>query len=228
MRATDALRASLRDVVGPAARSAGFRGSGGTWRATSPDGDVAVVNVQSSVSSSASAARCIVNVAVAPAPWLDLLAVQRGRPVTSVGQADGLYWDRVHPSPTAPQAEGWWVVTGFADADVVAHDLVRRLQSPVGFSLLTDLLDRGRLLEHVRAGDLGFRRRADLDPAYGDRYFSRAEAVLLADEGPGARLDELLDRPDRLASPAEQQSGFDFAAWIRDRAQRSAATRARD
>ena len=224
MKATDALRAALRDVVSPAARAAGFKGSGNTWRSTNSAGDVAVVNVQSSMYSSAASARCTINIAVAPAPWLDLATAHRGRPLKSVNQSDGLYRDRVHPTGTPPRTDAWWVVTSAEDAHAVAHDMVDQLNTQAGFPRLRDLLRRDRLLECVRAGDLGFTKKADLDPAYGDWYFSRAEAVLLADEGPSARLHLLLDVPDQLAAPSEQQSGFDFASWIRGRAQRQTVT----
>lgn len=61
MTAQAALRAALRDIVGPAARAAGFRGSGSTWRSATSRGDWAVMNVQSSSWSTAECVRCVIN-----------------------------------------------------------------------------------------------------------------------------------------------------------------------
>ncbi|MBK9725395.1 MAG: DUF4304 domain-containing protein [Actinomycetales bacterium] len=60
MTAQDALKAALRDVLGPAARDRGYKGSAPTWRKSSAAGDWAVVNVQSSMFSSARELRCVV------------------------------------------------------------------------------------------------------------------------------------------------------------------------
>jgi hypothetical protein len=71
MTAQAALKAALRDIVAPAARTHGFKGSAPNWRRASAAGDWAVVNVQSSQYSSSGAVRCVINLAVAPAPWLE-------------------------------------------------------------------------------------------------------------------------------------------------------------
>jgi hypothetical protein len=70
MTAQAALKRALRDVVGPAARAAGFKGSGTTWRLQNSTGDWAIVNVQSSPWSTSETVRCVLNLAVAPAVWL--------------------------------------------------------------------------------------------------------------------------------------------------------------
>jgi len=46
--AQEVLKSALRDIVSPAARAAGFKGAGATWRRTNELGDWAIVNVQSS------------------------------------------------------------------------------------------------------------------------------------------------------------------------------------
>jgi hypothetical protein len=54
-----ALHPALRDIVGPAVRRAGFKGSRRLWRRCGPAGDWAVVNVQSSSFSTAEQVRCV-------------------------------------------------------------------------------------------------------------------------------------------------------------------------
>jgi hypothetical protein len=94
MTAQAALRAALRDIVGPAARAAGFKGSAPTWRSANSHGDWAVVNVQSSRGSTAESLRCVINLAVAPAPWLDWRRESLGSLPKSVTESLGLWRDR--------------------------------------------------------------------------------------------------------------------------------------
>lgn len=105
MTAQAALRAALRDIVAPAARAAGSKGSGSTWRTANSQGDWAVVNVQSSSWNTAECARCVINLAVAPAPWLDWIRERRGSLPKSVSESLGLYRDRLHPAGTSPGAD---------------------------------------------------------------------------------------------------------------------------
>jgi hypothetical protein len=100
MTAQAALRAALRDIVGPAARAAGFRGSGSTWRSANSQGDWAVVNVQSSPWNTAEHVSCVINLAVAPAPWLDWQRELLGGLPKSVSEPLGLYRDRLYPAGT--------------------------------------------------------------------------------------------------------------------------------
>src|SRR5215831_12700174 len=110
MTAQAALRAALRDTVAPAARAAGFKGSGSTWRSANSDGDWAVVNVQSSRSSTAECVRCVINLVVAPAPWLDWMRESLGSLPKSVRESLGLYRDRLHPAGTPAGVDKWWQI----------------------------------------------------------------------------------------------------------------------
>lgn len=71
MGASHFLRQALRDVLGPVLREHGYRGTSPTWRKSSAAGDVTVINVQSSAFNSADEGACVVNLGVAPAPWID-------------------------------------------------------------------------------------------------------------------------------------------------------------
>jgi hypothetical protein len=213
MTAQAALRAALRDIVGPAARDAGFKGSGTTWRATNSVGDWAVVNVQSSSWSTAGSLRCVINLAVVPAPWLDWMREWRGSLPKSIGESLGLYRDRLHPAGGTPaDIDGWWQVSDDVDARVAAEDMVVQLAGH-GWPRLARLLSRKALLESIRSGDLGHMRAPPLDV-----FFARAEALLIAEDGPSAHLDELLDRATTNAIPAQQANAARFAAWVRARA----------
>jgi Domain of unknown function (DUF4304) len=106
-----ALRSALRDIVGPAVRRAGFKGSGRTWRHSSPAGDWAVVNVPSSPFSTAEDLRCVINLSIAPSSWLDWLNASLGPLPKSVTESLRLYRDRLHPSGSAAGRDIWWEIT---------------------------------------------------------------------------------------------------------------------
>jgi hypothetical protein len=116
MTAQAALRAALRDIVGPAARAAGFKGSGSAWRSANSQGDWAVVNVQSSRWSTTESLRCVINLAVTPAPWLDWLRESLGSLPKSVTVTLGLWRDRLHPAGTPAAADQWWQISSDSDA----------------------------------------------------------------------------------------------------------------
>ncbi|MFJ6846470.1 DUF4304 domain-containing protein [Streptomyces griseoluteus] len=212
MPAQAALKAALRDIVGPAARTAGFKGSGSTWRLTNSQGDWAVVNVQSSSSSTARSVRCVVNLAVAPAPWLDWMRESLGSLPKSINESLGLYRARLHPNGTPAGRDSWWEISSERDARAAAADMVVQLADH-GWPTLTRLLDRQALLGSVRAGDLGH-----LESGRFDVFFARAEALLIAEGGPSARLDELLDHATTNAIPVQKANAEKFAAWVRSRA----------
>ncbi|MCR6484277.1 DUF4304 domain-containing protein [Amycolatopsis sp. OK19-0408] len=157
------FRAMLRDRIGPALRAEGFTGTAPTWRLTAPTGDCAIVNVQSSSMTSATAVRFVVNMAVVPEPWWN----RPGRPGSGVrpGEADGLWRDRLHPTPGVPQhgPEPWWLVRREADLEQCGDDVLRQLASR-GVPRLRELLDRERLVATIRTGDFGFTKSPD--PAY--------------------------------------------------------------
>jgi len=96
MTAQEALKVALRDVLGPCARSHGFKGTAPTWRKSTPAGDWAVVNVQSSSFSSAEHLKCVINLAIAPEPWLRWSRVKLGAAMPkSVTESLGLYRERL-------------------------------------------------------------------------------------------------------------------------------------
>ena len=213
MTAQAALRAALRDIVGPAARAAGFKGSGSGWRSANSQGDWAVVNVQSSRWSTAESVRCVINLAVAPAPWLDWLRESLGSLPKSVTVTLGLWRDRLHPAGTPAGTGRWWQISSDSDARAAA-DMIAQLADH-GWPALTRLLNRQTLLNSIRSGDLGFCKAEHFAV-----LFAQAEAALIAEDGPSARLDELLDRATTNANPAQQANTAKFAAWARARAAR--------
>jgi hypothetical protein len=84
-----------------------------------------------------------------------------------------------------------------------------------GWPTLVRLLDRQALIESIRSGNLGHTKGEH------EVFFARAEAVLIAEGGPSARLDELLERATANAIPAQQANAARFAAWVRARAAQS-------
>lgn len=149
MTAQDEFKRVLRDVVSPSACSAGFKGSGRTWRSTNALGDVAIANVQSLSSSSSERVRCVLNLAVAPAPWLDWMRelLPNAFPKT-IGESLGLYRERLQ-SP-----RHGWEITGASSADSVASDMVTQLDQ-YGWPVLRRLLDRRAFVDALRAGRIG-------------------------------------------------------------------------
>ena len=214
-----ALKAALRDVVGPAARAHGFKGSAPNWRRSNDLGDWAIVNVQSSKYSTRESLRCVINLSVAPEPWLAWTATQRGSLPRSPSEAAGLYRKRLLPTGTPEDVDGWWEVNAPDEAPAVATDMVRRLDG-AGWPTLERLLDRDAMLDQVRAGDLGFIKR-EFHPV----LFAHAQAMLLSDEGPSAELNEQLAYALDHAHGAQREGVREFVAWVRERSQTGPAER---
>jgi hypothetical protein len=171
--------------------------------------------VQSSRRSTAESLRCVINLAVAPAPWLDWLRESLGSLPRSVTESLGLWRDRLHPSGTPAGTDRWWQISSDSDARAAAADMIVQLADH-GWPALTRLLNRQTLLDSIRSGDLGFRKAEHFEV-----LFAQAEAVLIAEDGPSARLDELLDRVTTNATAAQQANAAKFAAWVRAHAKRS-------
>ena len=207
-----ALKAALREVVGPSARVHGFKGSAPNWRKVNERGDWAIVNVQSSRYSTGASLRCVVNLSLAPEPWLAWTAARRGPLPKTLSESYGLYRKRLLPTGTPPRVDGWWEVHHPADAPDVATDIVRRLDE-AGWPILERLLDRDALVDQVRAGDLGFLRRE-----HHDVLFARAQTLLLSDDGPSTELDEQLGYALGHVLPAQSAEAEEFDAWVRRRA----------
>ncbi|RZU73576.1 uncharacterized protein DUF4304 [Micromonospora kangleipakensis] len=215
MTAQAALRAALRDVVAPAARADGFKGSAPTWRITNAQGDWAVVDVQSSAYSTSESLRCVINLAVAPAPWLAWQQQSLGSLPKAISESLGLYRLRLHPTGTPPGRDGWWEISGERDASAAATDMTRQLAIH-GWPTLKRLMDRDALLDQIRSGDLGYMKAKNFPV-----FFARAEALMLAENGSNPRIEELLADATANVMPAQHDNAVRFAEWVRNRAARS-------
>jgi hypothetical protein len=171
-----------------------------------------VVNVQSSSQSTAEEVRCVINLSLAPAPWLEWLNTSMRSLPKSITASLGLYRDRLHPSGSPAGRDIWWQVHEGADAQEVAQDMVVQLKAH-GLPRLLELLDRENLLAAVRARDLGFFKGPDLEV-----FFKRAEAVLIAGRGLTPELEELLDYDITHSMQTQKQNAGLFADWARAQA----------
>jgi hypothetical protein len=214
--AQNALKAALRDHLGPAARSYGYKGSAPTWRKSSTSGDWAVVNVQSSSFSSAGHLPCVVNLAFAPEPWLRWEAEHLGAGMPkSVTESLGLYRERLHPEGTPQGTDGWWEVSDAASADAAVADMVEQLDR-AGWRVLDGLFSRDAMLARLEDGDLGMMKR----PNFGV-FFARAEALLLLDAGPSDALESRLDYALSNVIPRGREHAEHFDAWVRAQASKA-------
>jgi hypothetical protein len=204
-----AFKAMVRDLVGPALRSEGFKGSGGTFTLTVSSGDCAVVNVQSSQFNTAEEVRFIVNLAVIPEPWWGWQVSHLGSAVPKTPRESlGLWRDRLHPTAEVSdgRSEPWWLVRDEASAVRCGQDVNHQLTTGA-LARLRRLLDRDTMLAAVRSGDFGFVHF----------HVDAALAVLLADEGESAELTRVLVR---LASePDDRRRAYNerIIAWVHER-----------
>lgn len=217
MTAQQALKAALRDVLGPNARSHGYKGSAPTWRKSNASGDWAVVNVQSSSWSTSERLRCVVNLAVAPEPWLRWEREQLGRGMPkSVTEYLGLYRERLHPAETPDGRDGWWEVDDNESAVAAATDMVGQLEV-AGWPVLDRMLTPSGMLDQIQNGDLGEMKRANFKA-----FFAMAEALLLMDQGPSEALERKLQYALQHCMPRQKENAERFDAWVRDQANRAA------
>jgi len=172
-----------------------------------------VVNVQSSSFSSAAEVLCIINLAVAPRPWLEWSEVKFGRPVKSVKASDGLWRDRVHATDRRVMRGGepWWGVTDATSARLTADDMVEQLQT-AGLPMLERLLHREEFVRTVREGDLGFAKSSSLPT-----FFDWALLALLADESPSEEFDALMAKVESPAEARHADQARRLTTWARDR-----------
>jgi hypothetical protein len=213
--AQTALASALREVVGPAARANGYKGSAPNWRRSNASGDLAVVNVQSSSYSTAGHLRCVINLAVAPEPWLRWEREKLGaRMPKQVVESLGLFRQRLHPTGTPEGADGWWDVEDSDSARAAAVDMVSQLERD-GWPVLDRMLDPEGMLERIRSGDLGLMKREN----FGGIIFDRAEALLLMGEGPSDALNSLLTRALDGVRPEQREHAERFNAWVLEQAQ---------
>lgn len=213
MTVQEALKVALREMLGPSARIHGFKGTAPTWRKSTPSGDWAVVNVQSSSFSSAEHLKCVINLAVAPEPWLRWSRVNLGPGMPkSITEALGLYRERLHPEGTAPGQDVWWEITDAASAMSAVADMVIQLDV-AGWPVLERLLRPESMLEQVRTGILGNWKRSNAGV-----LFARAEALLLMDGGPSPELHERLQFALESCTPQQREHALEFDAWVRQQA----------
>lgn len=213
MTAQEALKAALRDHLGPAARRHGYKGSPPNWRKSSTSGDWAVVNVQSSSFSSAEHLRCVVNLAFAPEPWLRWQAERLGTAMPkSVSESLGLYRERLHPDGTPEGIDGWWDVTDDESARVAVEDMVAQLDR-AGWPVLESMFFREAMMSRLHDGDLGMMKRSNFGV-----FFARAEALLLMDAGPSDALEAQLDYALANVMPEQRDHAERFDAWVRSQA----------
>ena len=211
MNVPDRLRAALREIVAPALRAEGFRGSGQTWRLSSADGDVAVVNVQLSQWNNDAEATAYVNLAVLPAAWW---AWQRERSGSTAGrlpmETDGLYRARLEPRAGSRSRPGGWECWDEVSARVAAREMRERLVTEA-VPLLRALLVRERFAQALRDGEVG-----DFSGYRG--WCDVGLAVVLSDVG-GAELDEVCDRLlGAGGSPGWRARAEEVVGWARRRA----------
>jgi hypothetical protein len=208
--AQDALKAALRDELGPSARIHRYKGSTPTWRKSSTSGDWAVVNVQSSSFSSAEHLRCVVNLAFAPEPWLRWMAESLGAGMPkSVSESLGLYRKRLHPEGTPHDTDGWWDVFDPKSAHQAVADMNAQLDRS-GWPVLERMFSRDAMMARLRDGDLGLMKRSNFEV-----YFARAEALLLMDDGPSVTLESRLDYALNNVTQSQAEHAHRFDAWVR-------------
>ena len=209
------LRTALRDQFGPAARAQGYRGSAPTWRKVSEADYVAVVNVQTSSSSTASRVMCVLNISVVPEPYLRWQAA-RGYPVDPRKVANGMgpYFDRYEPSSPGAIRADWWDVYDDASASTAVQDMLQQMADG-GWCRLDSVITPEGMLASVRKGDLGFGSpRSPGGPLW------KARSLLLMDAGPSDELDEALDGFLHDAGPHREHRER-FVSWVREQAHRA-------
>ncbi|RNL81425.1 DUF4304 domain-containing protein [Nocardioides marmorisolisilvae] len=200
MIAREGLEAALADVVDPVLHSAGFDGSPPIWRRRNDAGDWVVVDAEISGDDQV---QCVVHLAVVPAPWWEFMGVWLGMPPTEVHESLGLYRDRLTP-------EGW-ALDRAEDAEQVAAEIAGLLKDE-GLPLLDRLQDRRAMVATVRAGDLGMLKHAQYPG-----LFVFAEAVLISEDGPSDRLEELLEAAKAQVAPERAEALARYSLWIHER-----------
>jgi hypothetical protein len=220
MLARDALTAAFRDAVVPLLRAAGFKGTYPTWRRAEESGDVAIVNLQAGSYNESGFGEFYVNLAAVPEPWwawqsecYAVVSPLAGEIGNVPAEYNGLYRSRLAPRGTRTAGTHRWTVTSTDGARDAAADIAAALVAS-GLPTLTTYLDRGRLLDALRTGQL------EQESAAFDRPGMRdvALAVLLSDIG-GPELDLVCDRLTRFrGAPGWQNVSTATAAWATDRA----------
>lgn len=205
--AQEALKTALRDRLGPVLRTAGFKGSAPTWVLGSPTDDRAIVNVQSSDSTSKAEALFTVNLTVVPRAWWRWESHKLGKSENrAVKEYDGLWRERLRARQQ--QALGrpdWWSVTDQASAYRAVDDVVAQVENGATAHLQA-LVEPGAMLAAARAGRLG--------PVTFDTR--GAIAVLLTENGASEELFALLDELETLEDARLHSIFWPMAQWCRE------------
>jgi hypothetical protein len=201
--AKENYRMMLRDIIGPALRQHGFKGSAPNWVLVAEDGDRAIVSVQSSAWNSADEVRFYVNLSVVPKPWWSW--EQHGSPELegkTPKEQHGLWRQRLEE--TQP-----WMVVDEASAQNCGADVVTQLDNEA-IPVLHRLVHRHEMIASIRAGECGEIR----GPGY-QIYFDRALAILISEEGPSQELDQLVSQLAADEHPYAAARNKEIVAWIR-------------
>jgi hypothetical protein len=168
----------LRDQIGPLLRASGFKGPAGHWSLTdTATGDLALVQTQGSAWNTAAATSFYVNLAVVPAPWWQYLTYRDGgTPSKTPKEYHGVWRARLDG-----RGRGSWTITDAASARQAGQH-VTTLLTDEGVPQLRHFLHRAALLDHLRT-----KERHTV-------FTGEPLAVVLADAGPSAELDEVLDQ----------------------------------
>lgn len=218
MTAQAALKDALCDLLGPAARSRGYKGSAPTFRKSSDVGDWAVVNVQSLSWSTSERLDCVVNLAFAPEPWLRWIREKSGKSGAGlprqVSESFGLYRERLHPEGTQEGTHGWWEVSDAQSAHLAVEDINSELER-AGWPILEEMFSRESMLARLRDGDLGEMKRSG---SHLGVYFARADALMLMDDGPSEALESALHYALTHCMPTQHENAEQFDTWVRTEA----------
>jgi hypothetical protein len=200
----------IKSELAPFIRSFGFKGSGGDFRLAGDRGDVAFVNVQGSRWNTADRYDFFLNVAVLPLPWWQW-KISDWPKEPKPNYSFGLYRTRIGDGLNG------WSVWSEDSAVSVADQLSGHLADSQGLPLLEALLDRHRMIDQIRQGDLGDIVLADSGWA---EYFDIALAVLLADKDQGSdEFQAVLSRIDNRATSSDRADLYNrLERWVRTHA----------
>jgi len=189
----------VRDHLAPALQAEGFTRKGRTFRRAAGNGDVLLIEVQTSSGSRRDEAIFFLNIAVLSQPWLAWLSGAEGEVDTDKSLAtEGSVTDRIR-SPENPQWYEDRFSAGPEDVERVGAAAVAAVRSALPEYLA--LLDRSKLLALLRDGA----------PLPGTCNRLAVRAVLAADAGDADLARRDAAEVDRYADDTE------FIDWIDSR-----------
>jgi|ERR1700712_161309 len=189
---SEQLRREVREGLTPVMRAHEFKGSAPSWRRTAPNGDCAIVNVQTMGTGSFDERCCIVHIAVVPVPWLQWIRSQYvGDPPKAISYGEGLYSDSLGPTKPRNLAEErgrLWVVDSSDSVRSAVADMAQQLIT-TGLPICIRLLERANMIATIKDGNLGF-----VHSDGPSEFLERVLAIVISDDGPSTELDGLLRR----------------------------------